>query len=394
MVRATKPSGPLAGLKVLEFAGLAPGPFGCMMLADLGADVVRIDRAVQGSAGATLAPSTVPTEVLNRGRRSIGLDLKAPEAVELTLSLVDEADVLVESFRPGVMERLGLGPDICLQRNPRLVYGRMTGWGQDGPLAEVAGHDINYIAVAGALHLIGDRTRPIPPANLLGDFAGGGLLLAFGILAALFERTASDCGQVVDAAMVDGASLITTMLHGLRAVNEWDDKRGENMLDGAAPFYNTYETSDAKHIGIGAIEPQFHTRLVEALGLTHHTYRQGDRAQWSTRRDEIAAVIRTRTRDEWVAMLGSSDACVSPVLALSEVPQHPHHQARASFLELDGVVQPAPAPRFGRTPSATPMAPSVAYEHGLAALADWQVPQKVVDAAFAANALVVAGAPV
>ncbi|MGY1810054.1 CaiB/BaiF CoA transferase family protein [Blastococcus sp. SYSU D00669] len=360
-------SGPLAGLRVVEFTGLAPGPFACMVLADLGADVVRIDRPGRAS--------TPDAEVLLRGRRhTLAADLKDPATVEAVLALLDRADVLVEGFRPGVVERLGLGPDVVLARNPRLVYGRITGWGQDGPLARAAGHDIDYIALAGALHPIGERGgAPLPPANLLGDFGGGGLLMAFGVLAALVERAASGRGQVVDAAMVDGAALLTTYLHGMAARGLWTTERGANLLDGGAPFYGTYETSDGGYMAVGAIEPQFYAELLERLGLSAGDLPgQDDREQWDALRARLAKAFRGRTRDEWTAVFDGTDACVTPVLALDEAREHPHNRARGAFVEVGGIAQPAPAPRFARTPAPTPAAPSSGTDP--AVLGEWGLP--------------------
>ncbi len=337
--------GPLQGVRVVEIASLAPAPFGCMILADLGADVLRIDRA--GRATGIGAP-------LGRGRRSVGVDLKHPDGPAAVLRLVESADVLVEGFRPGVAERLGIGPAECAARNPRLIYGRMTGWGQDGPLADRAGHDINYIAIAGALEPIGRAGEPpVPPLNLVGDFGGGGMLLALGVLAALYERERSGLGQVVDAAMVDGAALLTTFLHGMRAGGMWSAPRGENLLDGGAPFYDTYTTADGKYVSVGALEPQFYAALLAGLGIgAEELPPQLDRAGWPVLRARFTAEFASRTRDEWTAVFDGTDACVAPVLAPAEAPRHPHNAARGVFTEVDGVVQPAPAPRFSRTPAA------------------------------------------
>jgi alpha-methylacyl-CoA racemase len=357
-VRPTGP-GPLAGLRVVEMAGLAPGPFCAMVLADLGAEVVTVDRAawVRGDGE---APDT-----LRRGRRSIAVDLKHPDGPAVVLRLLEEADVFIEGFRPGVMERLGLGPDVCLAANPALVYGRMTGWGQDGPLAPVAGHDIDYIAVAGALHPMGRAGEPpVPPLNLLGDFGGGGMLLAVGILAALFERRTSGRGQVVDAAMVDGAALLMTMIHEQRAQGFWRPERGANYIDTGGHFYDTYETADGRYVAIGAIEDQFYARLLEALGLDREDLPdQWDRSRWPELRERFAAVFRSRTRDEWCRLLEGTETCFAPVLDLEEAPRHPHLVARQTFMELDGAVVPAPAPRFGRTPGPAPMPGPKAGEH-------------------------------
>lgn len=387
-------TGPLAGLRVVEFAGLAPAPFACMVLADLGADVLCIERAASdGDRAAAVVPPPGATRVLTRGRRSVAVDLKAPGAVPLVLDLVERADVLVEGFRPGVMERLGLGPDACARGNPRLVYGRMTGWGQDGPLRLAAGHDINYIALAGALHLVGrPAERPVPPANLLGDFGGGGLLLAFGILAALFERERSGRGQVVDAAMVDGAVLLTTFIHGLRHSGAWSDARGVNLLDGGAPYYDTYETSDGSYVAVGAVEPQFFAELMTRLEIPVDPATQNDAATWPELRRRIADRFRSRTRDEWCRVLEGSDACFAPVESLDEVACHPHHQERRAFIDVGGVRQPAPAPRFSRTPPGTPTPPPPVGGDGLDALAWWGVSGQAIAAAAANHAVYVPAA--
>ncbi|MBP2338244.1 alpha-methylacyl-CoA racemase [Saccharothrix coeruleofusca] len=350
--------GPLEGLRVVELAGLAPAPFGCMVLADLGASVIRVDR-VGGAAPA------VPGDPLGRGRRSIGVDIRHPAGAALVLDLVARADALVEGFRPGVTERLGIGPAHCLARNPRLVYGRMTGWGQDGPLAARAGHDINYIALAGALDPIGRAGQPpTVPLNLVGDFGGGGLLLALGLLAALYERERSGRGQVVDAAMVDGAALLTTFLHGMRNAGAWRGGRGENLLDGGAPFYDVYATADGGHVSIGALEEGFYAELLSVLGLSEDDVpSRHDPANWPELRQRIAEVVATRTRDEWAALAEGTDACLVPVLEPGEVREHPHNAARGAFVEVGGVPLPAPAPRFDRTPAAAPGAPPAAGEH-------------------------------
>jgi alpha-methylacyl-CoA racemase len=349
------PMGPLDGVRVIEVASLAPGPFGCMILADLGADVLRIERVQACGPGAA-----APADPLSRGRRSIGIDLKAAEGVSLLLDLAGSADVLVEGFRPGVAERLGFGPDDCAARNPRLVYARMTGWGQDGPLAATAGHDIDYIAISGALEPIGRAgQRPVPPLNLIGDFGGGGMLLALGILAALVERDRSGLGQVVDAAMVDGSALLTSFLHGMRAAGRWQDSRGTNLLDGGAPFYDTYATADGRYVAVGALEPKFYAELLAGLGLADAGLPgQLDRAGWPELRARFAAVFAQRTRDEWAAAFAGSDACVAPVLGPGEAPGHPHNLSRGVFTEVGGLVQPSPAPRFGRTAAGPPRPPA------------------------------------
>ncbi|MFC6089050.1 CaiB/BaiF CoA transferase family protein [Saccharothrix lopnurensis] len=350
-------AGPLEGLEVVELAGLAPAPFGCMVLADLGASVTRVDRV--GGAAA------VPGDVLGRGRRSIGVDLRRPEGVDLVLRLVARSDVLVEGFRPGVAERLGIGPAQCLARNPRLVYGRMTGWGQTGPLADRAGHDINYIAVAGALEPIGRAgAPPTVPLNVVGDFGGGGLLLALGLLAAVYERDRSGRGQVVDAAMVDGAALLTTFLHGMSAAGAWPGGRGENLLDGGAPFYDVYEAADGKYVSVGALEEKFYVELLAVLGLADGDVpSRHDPANWPALRARIAAAVATRTRDEWAALAEGTDACLAPVLAPGEAPGYGHNAERGAFVRVGGVAQPAPAPRFDRTPADVPAPPPVVGEH-------------------------------
>ncbi|GAB1691863.1 CaiB/BaiF CoA transferase family protein [Krasilnikovia sp. M28-CT-15] len=345
--------GPLAGVRVVELESLAPGPFGCMMLADLGADVVRIDRPGGPGAGRIAAPATA----LQRGRRVVPVDLKSPAGIADVLRLVERADVLVEGYRPGVAERLGLGPEICRARNPRLVYARITGWGQDGPLSGRAGHDIDYLAVAGALDPLrrGDEA-PRAPLNLLADFAGGGMLLAVGVLAALLERERSGVGQVVDAAMVDGSALLTTFLRGMQAGGQWPAPPGGNLLDGGAPFYDTYATADGGFVAVGALEPAFYAELLDGLGLAGEPGlpAQYDPAGWAELRRRFTERFAQRTRDEWAAVFEGRDACVAPVLSPGEAPGHPHHRARDTFVTVGGVVQPGPAPRFDRTPAAAP----------------------------------------
>jgi alpha-methylacyl-CoA racemase len=340
--------GPLQGVKIIEIAGIGPGPFAAMMLSDMGAEVLRIDRAQSVPEEFPDQPSA---DLLNRGRKSVGVDLKNPDGVETVLRLAERADALIEGFRPGVMERLGLGPDVCLARNPALVYGRMTGWGQEGPIASAAGHDINYIALAGTLHAIGRAgERPVPPLNLVGDFGGGGMLLAFGVVCALVERARSGRGQVVDTAMVDGAAILTTMIHGFHGVGMWRDERGVNLLDTGAHFYETYETSDGKYVSIGSIEPQFYAELLKRTGLEGEDLpRQMDRAQWEPMKERLAKVFKSKTRDEWCEIMEGSDVCFAPVLSLAEAYAHPHNAARKTFVESFGRTQPAPAPRFSRT---------------------------------------------
>lgn len=343
-------TGPLAGLRVVEISSMAPAPFGCMLLADLGAEVIRVER--------TRAPAlSAPPGPLDRGRRSIAVDLKTPEGVEVVHRLTENADVFVEGFRPGVAERLGIGPDELLALNPKLIYARMTGWGQDGPLAQHAGHDINYIAVSGALEPIGRAgERPHAPLNLLGDFAGGGSFLALGVLAALFERERSGKGQVIDAAMVDGSSVLTAFLHGMKTAGMWDGERGSNLLDGAAAFYDTYETADGKFMAVGSIEPHFYAELLRHLGIDPTSLpAQMDPRGWEQMRSALAAAFATKTRDEWTEIFSESDACVSPVLSPWEAHKHPHSVARQAFVEVGDTMQPAPAPRFSRTPPVAPL---------------------------------------
>ena len=365
--------GPLAGVKVVEIAGIGPGPFAAMMLADMGADVVRVDRAANVWGG---DPANPPKDIMNRGRRSIGVDLKNPEGVETVLQLVEQADALIEGFRPGVTERLGIGPDACLDRNPKLVYGRMTGWGQDGPMAHMAGHDMNYIAIGGALGAIGrPDERPQPPLNLVGDFGGGGMLLAFGIVCGVVEARTSGQGQVVDAAMVDGTAVLTTFMHGMMAMGGWKDERGVNLLDTGAHFYEVYECADGKFLSVGAIEPQFYAAFLEGVGLADDPEfaQQMDKSLWPKLKDRLAEVIATRTRDEWAEIFDGTDACVAPVLSLGEAPSHPHNVARATFVERDGIVQPAPAPRFSRTEAAVQRPPAHAGQHTDEVLEEWGV---------------------
>ncbi len=354
-------TGPLRGLRVIELAGLGPGPFAGMMLADAGAEVVLIDRP-----GATERDRERRRhELMHRGKRSLVLDFKHPQGRALLLDMLAHVDALIEGFRPGVMERIGLGPDECMGRNERLVYGRMTGWGQEGPLARVAGHDINFIGLTGALHAIGERDAPpVPPLNLVGDFGGGGMLLAFGLICALLEADRSGRGQVVDAAMVDGASILTSFIHGLRHMGHWDDQRASNLVDGGAHFYGTYETADGKYIAVGAVEPRFYAELLDLIGIPPSELApRMDRRVWPEARARLACAFRSKTRDEWCAIFEGTDACVSPVLSFEEAPHHRHNVWRSSFLESEGAWQPAPAPRFGRTPGAVDRPPPLIGEH-------------------------------
>lgn len=348
-------SGPLASLVVIELAGIGPAPFCGMVLADLGADVIRIDRP----GGSVMPIGSADRDVTNRGKRSVAIDLKNREGLEVALRLVARSHALIEGFRPGVTERLGIGPAECLARNPALVYGRMTGWGQEGPMAGMAGHDIDYIALSGALHSIGPVERPVPPLNLVGDFGGGAMLLAVGVLSALIHSRSTGEGQVVDAAMVDGAALLTASHHGFIADGWWEPRRESNLLDGGAPFYSVYETADGEHVAVGALEPQFFAALVEGLGLTpEEVGSQNDRGGWPAMRSLFASRFVTRTRDEWAVHFEGTDACVAPVLSMTEAGDHPHNMERGTFVAIDGVRQPAPAPRFGATPARIEAPPS------------------------------------
>ena len=363
-------SGPLASVRVVEIAGIGPGPFCAMMLADMGAEVLRIDRLGPADLGLPVEPRF---SVLTRGRRSVALDLKQPAAIAAVKRLVVKADALIEGFRPGVMERLGLGPDECLTANPRLVYGRMTGWGQEGPMAPAAGHDINYIALAGVLHSIGRRgSAPVPPLNLVGDFGGGGMYLAFGVVCALLEAGRSGRGQVVDAAMVDGAASLAAAVFGLRAKGMWNDERGDNILDSGAPWYDVYETQDGKYVAIGSIEGRFYGELLRLTGLTGEALPpQWEKARWGELRARLTEVFKQKTRDEWCRIMEGSDVCFAPVLSMTEAPAHPHNRARGTFVEVDGVPQPGPAPRFSRTPGAIGRPPAAPGQHTEEALRDW-----------------------
>ena len=380
-------AGPLTGYRIIEIAGIGPGPFAAMLLADMGAEVIRVERAqaVRGPA-----PDSPHFDVMLRGRRNIALDLKHPDGVAALLDLVGEADALIEGFRPGVMERLGVGPAECLARNPKLVFGRMTGWGQEGPYALAAGHDINYISLAGALAHIGRAGEaPVPPLNLVGDFGGGGMFLAYGVVCALLEAQKSGAGQVVDTAMVDGAAVLMSMFWAFSNVGVHDpDHRGTNMLDTGAHFYDVFECSDGKYISLGSIEPQFYAELLQKLGLQDDEAfrRQNDKSQWPALKDRLKEIFRTRTRDEWCDLMEYSDICFAPVLTMAEAKQHPHNVQRGTFMELGGAPQPSPAPRFSRTVPSVELPPAHAGQHTRAVLADWGFAADRIDALLAAGA--------
>jgi alpha-methylacyl-CoA racemase len=379
-------SGPLTGIRVVELAGLGPGPYAGMLLAELGADVLRVDRP---GGGRVVVPAA--DELLHRSRPCVAVDLTTPDGRDVVARLLDSADVLVEGLRPGVTERLDLGPEQVCARNPRLVYARMTGWGQAGPLAARAGHDINYLGLTGALHAIGPAERPVPPLNVAADFGGGSLFLVVGVLAALLERATSGRGQVVDAAMVDGASSLLTMVHGMLAAGLWQDRRQANLLDGGAPFYTTYACADGRHVAVGALEPTFHAQLLDGLGLTGRLAgEQYDVAVWPEHRRALAAAFATRTRDEWAAAFAGTDACVTPVLGLTEAPRDRHLAARKTFVERDGVAQPGVAPRFSRTPGAVRSGPRLPGQDTRTALAAWGFAagevQRLLDAGVLAEA--------
>ena len=350
--------GPLKGLKIIEMAGIGPGPFCGMVLADLGAEIIRVDRASAIGTGSKQEPS-------NRGKKSIAVDLKSSEGVEVVLKLVETADAIFEGFRPGVMERLGLGPDVCLARNERIVFGRMTGWGQEGPLANAAGHDINYISLSGALAAIGrPGSPPVPPLNLIGDFGGGGMLLALGLVAALLESKESKKGQVVDAAMTDGSALLMTMIYSMQSSGMWKTTMGSNLLDGGSHFYDTYECKDGKFISIGSIEPQFYALLCQIADLDEEVFgKQMSRDSWPEQKEEITKIFLNKSRDEWCDLMEGTDVCFAPVLDMSEAPKHPHNIERKTFIDLEGVTQPAPAPRFSRTEPEVVSSPSIVGEH-------------------------------
>ncbi|MBB5055148.1 alpha-methylacyl-CoA racemase [Afipia massiliensis] len=371
--------GPLAGLRIVELAGIGAGPHCAMMLADMGADVVRVDRLTASGLG---VPIDAKFDLLLRGRRSLAVDLKSEAGRDTVLRMIDQADAVIESFRPGVVERMGLGPDVCLSRNPKLVFGRLTGWGQNGPYAQMAGHDINYIALSGVLHAIGSRGGlPVPPLNLVGDFGGGAVYAAFGIVSALLHAQRTGQGQVVDAAMVDGAAALLTMVVGFQRGGIWSSQRGDNIVDGGAPYYAAYETSDGRFVSIGAMEEKFYELLLTKLNLGDdanmrpHT----DRSRWEYQRDRFKACFLTRSRDEWCAVLEGTDTCFAPVLTIDEASSHPHLKARKTYVDLNGVNQPAPNPRFSVTPSASSMPPASLGQHSREVLADWGIASEAIE---------------
>lgn len=371
--------GPLAGYKIVEMGGIGPGPMCAMLLADLGADIIRIDRLVDPGLGSQKASRT---SLMMRSRRSVAVDTKTPEGQEIVLKLIEQADGLIEGFRPGVMERMGLGPDVALGRNPKLVYGRMTGWGQEGPMAMAAGHDINYISLSGVLHAIGRKGEaPVPPLNLVGDFGGGALYLALGLVCGILEAQKSGKGQVVDTAMVDGAASLVTMFYGLMASGVWQDERGVNLLDTGAHYYNVYETKDGKHVSIGSIEAKFYQELLELTGLDKEDLPpQTDPKSWPILSARLTEIFKTRTRDEWDAIMEGTDVCYAPVLSLMEATKHPHNVQRETYVTRDGVVQPAPAPRFSRTKPEIQGPPCLPGEHTREAMTDWGIPADSIDA--------------
>ncbi|MFC9162034.1 CaiB/BaiF CoA transferase family protein [Streptomyces fungicidicus] len=377
MTEAKTPGhGPLSGVRVVELAGIGPGPFAAMLLADLGADVVRVDRP--GGPGLGIDPAL---DVTNRNKRSVIVDLKDPGGPARVLDLAERADVLIEGYRPGVAERLGVGPGDCHARNPRLVYGRMTGWGQQGPLADRAGHDIAYIALTGTLGMIGDPDRPpAVPANLLGDYAGGSLYLVVGVLAALHHARATGAGQVVDAAIVDGTAHLSAMIHGMLAAGAWQDRRGANLLDGGCPYYGTYGTADGRHMAVGALEPRFYAEFLRLLGLEEPAGGHTDVTRWPELRERVAARFKERTRDAWAAVFDGTDACVAPVLSLGEAPHHPHLAARGTFTDHGGITQPAPAPRFSATPAGIRTGPALPGADTEAVTRDWDLPRPAAPA--------------
>lgn len=386
----TSRSGPLAGIKIVELAGIGPAPYASMLLADAGAQVIRLDRASPGAPERAAQSTEKNFQLINRSRPSVGIDLKHPDATELVLRLVGQADGLIEGFRPGVAERLGLGPEDCWARNRALVYGRMTGWGQDGPMAPMAGHDINYIAIGGVLWSLGRAdSLPVPPVNLVGDFGGGGMLLAFGMVAALLEAARSGEGQVVDAAMIEGAASLMTMIHGAHASGGWNEERGANLFDTGAHFYEVYETADGKYFSVGAVEPQFYAELLRGMGLADDPSLadQMDQGQWPAMKERFATVFKTKTRDEWAAIFEGTDACAAPVLSPWEAHLHPQNQARSTFVEVEGIVQPGPVPRFSRTPSSISRPPSLPGADTETGLIDWGVDEATIARLRQAGAL-------
>ncbi len=381
-------SGPLTGYRIIEIAGIGPGPFAAMMLADMGAEVIRVERAQAVRHPVSDAPGK---DVLQRGRRNVAIDLKHPDGVATLLRLVESADAMIEGFRPGVMERLGAGPDVCLTRNPRLVYGRMTGWGQEGPYSLAAGHDINYIALAGALAHFGRAGEgPTPPLNMVGDFGGGGMFLAYGVVCALLEASKSGLGQVVDTAMVDGSAVLMSMFWAMKEIGIFDENaRGTNMLDTGAPFYDVYKCSDGEYISIGSIEPQFYAELLRIAGLAGDAEfeRQNDKAKWPHLKERIAALFLTKSRTEWCELMEHTDVCFAPVLTMSEAAQHPHNVARGTFVDIAGVTQPAPAPRFSRTKARVPSPPAQPGQHTRDVLADWGIAEAEIVGLVASGAV-------
>ena len=382
-------TGPLSGYRIIEIAGIGPGPFAAMMLADMGAEVIRVERtqAVRGPS-----PATAGFDILQRGRRNIAIDLKNPDGVAALLELVEHADALVEGFRPGVMERLGLGPQPCLQRNPRLVYGRMTGWGQEGMYSQAAGHDINYISLAGALAHFGRADQaPVPPLNMVGDFGGGGMFLAYGVVCALLEAQKSGLGQVVDTAMVDGAAVLMSMFWAFKSVGMFNEHApGTNLLDTGAHFYDVYQCSDDRYISLGSIEPQFYKQLLSLTGLDNDPdfAKQMDQTTWPHLKQRLADVIRTKSQQEWCAIMETTDVCFAPVLTMSEAAQHPHNVQRGTFVEIAGVMQPAPAPRFSRTSAQVASPPAHPGQHSRAILTDWGIDPERIEALLASAAVV------
>lgn len=386
MTTAPTSRGPLAGIRVVEIAGIGPAPLCCSLLSDLGADVVRIDRT--GETGLGFEFVGPKADVRRRGRPSVAVDLKHPDGIATVLRLVEKADAIVDPMRPGVMEKLGLGPDICLARNPRLVFGRMTGWGQTGPLAQTAGHDINYISLSGVLHAIGTRAHPVPPLNVVGDMGGGAMFLAVGLLSAILEARGSGKGQVVDVAMTEGSAYLALACFGLSAVDYWSEQREDNIIDGGSPFWRCYETKDGKFISIGAVERKFYDLLIDTLGLDAKTLPdQMDRAHWPRMIETLAAAFKQKTRDEWCRIMEGTDICFAPVLSFKEAHAHPHNKARGSFVEVDGIIQPGPAPRFSRTPGSVKHGPPVFGAQTREALAAWGLPQVEIERLEAAGAI-------